>query len=633
MVFVEKQGTIRKVVDYDDAKVQEDKLSMFGGLRNRAGLTPTGKKYDNPALATDEEIKHNVVLGAEEKYVLNPASDETIEHLENTINEVIDNYDIDGIHFDDYFYPYTASYTTVGTNPDYKGLSFSTEPNIDYADYQAYKKAGGALSLYNWRRENINKLIKTLSDIIREANITKERPCAFGISPSGRWAPSYESCPAGSERPAEGGMKGSCGNYYSYSDLYADTKKWVEEEWIDYLVPQSYTSLNEGYIDIMEWWSDVIANKKTKLYAGTGIYLTDQWKDNLEVMYQIRYNQSENLNVDGYILYNYTSITPNKAGEKAINNVKKVVWKTNALTPLYEGYTYKHTVSANSTISTIQKQSDVLYEISYTKVDDAKAYAIYKLPNGDINDMSNYTGENLVGMALHANTNIIVDKYDPTIKYGFVTISQDNTIYPGEEVNFANAVVDEAPIVKINNLEKEYLVGNSVTFELELNDKENQPMDVLVVVVAGGKEYNVRNTQLENGKIVLRWSNPFNSAVRGLYIKATVSDGNTVVEYKSETFNIVTECSVHKYSEATCVDPKICSVCDHVEGEPLGHNYLPATTEAPQTCSRCGETVGSPIVIQPQPSKKGCKKNNTVIYTMSILSSLLLVMGIRRKEK
>ena len=124
------------------------------------------------------------------------------------------------------------------------------------------------------------------SEIIRENNKTKDVPCSFGISPAGRWAPSPESCPAGSPRPAEGGMSGSCGNYYSYSDLFADTKKWVDEEWIDYLLPQVYSELGGGYDEVIDWWSKEMKDSPVKLYAGTALYQIDTWGDTLEIYYQ-----------------------------------------------------------------------------------------------------------------------------------------------------------------------------------------------------------------------------------------------------------------------------------------------------------------------------------------------------------
>lgn len=114
----------------------------------------------------------------------------------------VENYDIDGIHFDDYFYPDDAGYLSTGSNSDFKGLTFSTESIIDYQDYQNYLSKGGTLDIYNWRRENVNQLIERLSILIRNLNQTRDKPCAFGISPSGRWAPSIESCPAGSHRGA-----------------------------------------------------------------------------------------------------------------------------------------------------------------------------------------------------------------------------------------------------------------------------------------------------------------------------------------------------------------------------------------------------------------------------------------------
>ena len=225
--------------DYSTSEAYNYKQEYFKGLADT--LRNNNNVVDNPIMETGSTLNHQIVYGSESKFVLNPADPVTIELLDNTIKELVENYDIDGIHFDDYFYPDDSSYK--GTNADYKNITFSTQPDIDYADYKSYLNDGGTLSIYDFRRDNVNRLIKTLSDTIRELNKTDDYICAFGISPAARWAPSIESCPAGSPRAAEGGEAGSCNNYYSYSDLYADTRKWVLEDWIDYILPQAYTYL------------------------------------------------------------------------------------------------------------------------------------------------------------------------------------------------------------------------------------------------------------------------------------------------------------------------------------------------------------------------------------------------------
>ena len=663
--IIEKSGTIRNVVDYDDQKLQADKKSVFGSLKNRAGKTPSGSDYQNPVFSEGKQLEHNVVLGAEDKYVLNPAASETIEHLENTIEEIITNYNIDGIHFDDYFYPYTATYSSIGTVKEYKGLSFSTEPKIDYADYQAYKTAGGELSLYNWRRENVNKLISNLSKLVRDKNAQKETPCAFGISPAARWAPSLEACSANPERGAEGGMSGSCNNYYSYSDLYADTKKWVDEEWIDYILPQAYTKLGSGYEEIVRWWSEAVKNSKTKLYIGTATYQLDSWNDVSEVYYQIRYNQSEKLNVSGYVMYDYTSLTKGK-GKIGINLVTRGCFKNDALTPIYSTYNYKNTVEELSTIKKIIASEENAYDVLVEKVNDAKAYAIYQFDDIESIKTENCLASNMVAMNLNSDDALSIKKYDETKIYVLATISKSNTIYIGETIDFTKNI-NHVPTVTITDLKSEYLLNDSVNFNITIDDVDKDILDVKVYAVIGKNEQMIRSNQFESGIIKINWNHNISTDTNGISIKVVVNDGFNEVTYTSEKFKLVEYCSQHSFEPADCTTPKTCSLCGYEEGEPLGHDlehhegkdatctsagyeeydtckrcdyttyqeipargheWVDATTEAPKTCTRCKETVGEKLPTE----KKNCKNKKTILTIVSLVSLSMTLITIKRKE-
>lgn len=669
VTIVEESGNVRNVIDYDDEKIQDDKKTVFGNLKSKAGKTPTGKDYQNPVFAEGEKLEHNVVLGAENKYVLNPAATETIEHLENTINEIVTNYDVDGIHFDDYFYPYTATYSNAGTVKEYKGLSFSTEPRIDYADYQNYKSSGGSLSLYNWRRENVNNLIKNLSELIRSKNKEKEIPCAFGISPAARWAPSLEACSSNPERGAEGGMSGSCNNYYSYSDLYADTKKWVDEEWIDYILPQAYAKLGSGYEEIVRWWSQAVKNSKTKLYIGTATYQLDSWNDSSEVYNQIRYNQFQSLNVDGYVMYDYTSLTK-KNGKIGINLVLKGCFKNDALTPVYPTYNYKNTIENLSVVNyVLVGQDETLRDVLVSKVTDAKAYAIYQFD--DIQDVKveNCKASNLVALNLNdddENSKLTIKKYDNTKNYVLATISQNNTIYIGEVIDFI-AKANYAPTVSITDLKSEYLLNENVRFNLVLDDVEENNLYVSVFAIIGKTEQRIRNNYFDKGTIAINWNHNLSKDTSGITIKVVASDGKNETTYTSEEFKVVEYCTNHSFEPATCTTPKTCTICGYEEGESLGHdlithekkeatctsngyesyvtcsrcdystykeinttghNWIEATTTSPKTCTKCGLTEGEKLPVE----KKNCKNKKTVLTVISLISLSVTLIAIKRRE-
>ncbi len=592
--YVQQSGTSRQVQDYDDAALQQSKENYFSGLKS-SGENGTYGLIDNPVFATGKTLQHNVVLGTEKKYVLNPASNETIEHLENTIREVVENYDIDGIHFDDYFYPYAAGYASNGTNAQFKGKSFSTEPIIDYADYQKYQSSGGTLSIYDWRRENINQLIQTLSELIRELNATKTTPCAFGVSPAARWAPSPEACPTAPERAAEGGMSGSCYNYYSYSDLYADTKKWVDEEWLDYILPQAYTEMTSSYQEIVSWWSSAMKGSSVKLYIGTPLYQLDEWGDTLEINYQIRYNQSEKKRVDGYSLYDYTSMTKGK-GKVGISNVVKFLWKTNALTPLYANYTYQHEVSGLAEVEQLEKISESEYQIKFKEVSDAKAYGLYAFDSQeDITNSENYTADHLIQLNLSHHPSFQLTRYNAQKTYVIATISEDNTIYPGKAIDFSTAHVNAAPTIAfVGELPEYVFVGESVTVQFELNDIDNDLMTYSVYRVVDGKESLIQTAQARNEVIEVIWKSYYVETL-GISFKIVVTDGRNEVSVSSPSLDVIETCRVHQWKEATCHTAATCLICGTVEGEPLGHAYKDADCTHPKTCTRCNETVGEAL--------------------------------------
>lgn len=174
------------------------------------------------------------------KYYYNPALPEVQDHLTAVVDEVVKNYDIDAIHFDDYFYPYKV-----------KGETFN-----DLASYQKY---GNGLSLEDWRRSNVNSFVKRISVSIKNIKPWVQ----FGISPFGVWR-NKSVDPKGSDTQA---------GQTNYDDLYADPIAWMENKWIDYLVPQLYWSIDHpkaSYSKLLRWWSE--NSKNTAIYIGNGTY-------------------------------------------------------------------------------------------------------------------------------------------------------------------------------------------------------------------------------------------------------------------------------------------------------------------------------------------------------------------------
>lgn len=154
---------------------------------------------------------------------MDPGSEVVRERLVNVCKDLATRYDLDGIHFDDYFYPY----------PEKNDFP-------DDATWKAYKDGGGTLSRADWRRDNVNKAVKEVDQAIEDIH----DHIRFGISPFGLPAP---------DRP-----KGITG-FDQYEGLYADTQKWMDEGWVDYLAPQLYWPTNkkgQQYEVLAKWWNE-----------------------------------------------------------------------------------------------------------------------------------------------------------------------------------------------------------------------------------------------------------------------------------------------------------------------------------------------------------------------------------------
>ncbi len=169
---------------------------------------------------------------------MDPGASVVRERLVDVCRDVTKRYDVDGIHFDDYFYPYPIAGT----------------PFPDNATYGAYQAGGGKMSRADWRRENVNRAIRDVHDAVME----EKDYVRFGVSPFGMPAP---------DKP-----EGTSG-FDQYNEMYADTQKWMDEGWVDYLAPQLYwptVQPKQPYEKLLNWWADH-AKGGRHIFAGNNI--------------------------------------------------------------------------------------------------------------------------------------------------------------------------------------------------------------------------------------------------------------------------------------------------------------------------------------------------------------------------
>ena len=160
---------------------------------------------------------------------LDPGEPDTQEWSRNVIMDIVKRYDVDGIHVDDYFYPYREN------DKNKKEIPFP-----DDASYKKYTNAGGTLGRDDWRRENVNQFIQKVY-----SSVKAEKPWVkVGISPFGIYRPGY---------PAQ--IKG----FDAYQEIYCDSQKWLREGWCDYLAPQLYWPIAQApqsYPVLLKWWTE-----------------------------------------------------------------------------------------------------------------------------------------------------------------------------------------------------------------------------------------------------------------------------------------------------------------------------------------------------------------------------------------
>ena len=219
-----------------------------------------------------------------DKKYFDPGSKEVQKFVTAVVKDVVSRYDVDAIHFDDYFYPYRIA-------------------GKEFPDDASFRKYGGGMNKEDWRRSNTDSVIVMLSRVIKQEN----KNCQFGISPFGVW------------RNADKDVNGSNtkAGQTNYDDLYADILLWLKKGWIDYVAPQLYWEMGHDKADfntLIEWWSKNTFGKNC--YIGLGIYRAGSnaaWKDKTQLPRQIE-KLRNTPNISGMIFFSSKTFEKNPNG-------------------------------------------------------------------------------------------------------------------------------------------------------------------------------------------------------------------------------------------------------------------------------------------------------------------------------
>jgi uncharacterized lipoprotein YddW (UPF0748 family) len=323
-----------------------------------------------------------------------PGLPEARKHTVNVILDVVNRYDVDGVHFDDYFYPYRIA-------------------KSEFPDSTSFEKYRGEFtSKDNWRRNNVDLLIKKINDSINQVKPHVQ----FGVSPFGVWR-NKSVDPEGSDTRA---------GQTCYDDLYADILKWMREGWIDYVVPQIYWSIGfeaAPYEVIANWWNENSFNRP--VIIGQGVYKVNangdvRWKEPEQIGKQIRLNRQLS-QIKGSAHFSSKSFKSNPLG--ITDSLKTSLYKHTALTPAWNAP--QATGDRQYTITFIGKEKGIQLlwqELQpYFSLNTHTRYVIYRFSKNEKVDLSN--PKNII--ALSAETAYFDSSAQRKKSYIYVVTSLD----------------------------------------------------------------------------------------------------------------------------------------------------------------------------------------------------------------
>jgi uncharacterized lipoprotein YddW (UPF0748 family) len=334
-----------------------------------------------------------------------PGLPQTRDYVAGVISDVVRRYDIDAVHMDDYFYPYRIA-----------NVSFP-----DDSSFSKYSRGYSSESKDDWRRENVDLIIKQIHDSIK----TIKPWVGFGISPFGVWR-NLEKDPAGSQTKA---------GQTNYDDLFANILLWQKENWIDYVTPKIYWQIGKKVADyaiLSDWWSHNTFG--CQLYVGQGPYRIGRkvsekgWRTSKEILHQIQLNRTFP-NISGSMFFSAKVLRKNPLHLK--QRITKDLYRNpslpptnNRIQPLIPERPYKTAISV----------SDGYVNLSWGKGVNTKNFVIYKLRKGKPAVLDN--PENIFLVTSETNAFFPLNSKTDEKRYYFVITSQSQTNAESEPVYF-----------------------------------------------------------------------------------------------------------------------------------------------------------------------------------------------------
>lgn len=351
-------------------------------------LTDSKKNPNPPSHVTFKHPDWIIAYGG--KSYIDPGVPEAREYVTNVIMDVVNRYDIDGVHLDDYFYPYRIA-----------GQEFG-----DANSYSRFKE--NFTNKEDWRRNNVSTFVATLYQNIKSS----KKFVKFGISPFGVW------------RNASKDPEGSAtrGGQTCYDDLYSDIIMWQKKGWMDYCLPQLYWEHGHraaAFEVLLPWWEAHKYNRH--MYYGLGVYRMAEskaivWQGATEILKQINDIREADGAKSGFVFYSASSF--NKINNALTDSLKRNTNKHIALPPTMP-WLDNTAPDAPEVITTNTAKGVKLNWKSVAKETTKITYAIYRFDENEKIDLNN--SENLI--ALQKETNF--EDYSKGKKYVYIVTALD----------------------------------------------------------------------------------------------------------------------------------------------------------------------------------------------------------------
>ncbi len=435
---------------------------------------------------------------------LDPGQAEVRNYVTSVIMDVVRRYDIDAVHFDDYFYPYPQTGVTISDS-------------ITYA-----QQSRGFTDKNAWRRDNVNLMVKMVADSIKSV----KKYVKFGISPFGIWRNNGSDVQGSATLGLE-----------SYSAIYADSRRWVQQGWLDYITPQLYWSIGFGpaaYDVLVPWWANVSQGRH--LYIGQGIYRintsTDpKWLNASEVPNQLRLNRSTP-SVLGSIHFSSKQVLNNLFGFQ--DSLRQQFYNRPALIPAMR---WKDSLpplaptNLTASINSNQTQVTLKWNRPATATDGDKAayYVVYRFLFGEAIDLNKVAA---IRQITATDTTSFTDIYANPGGFQYVVTAIDrlhneSVISNAVQVGVTNTLETAARSSRLlPNYPNPFSETTTIRYEL----KKEGFVNLTIFNLAGAQAAQlVKQRQLE-GNYEMNWQ--ADGLPSGVYICTLSLDGGAVASQR-----------------------------------------------------------------------------------------------------